>query len=173
MTDEDAKDGAAHHDFGEQGQEIGDLNDDSQSEFRRRSVGFIFQFFNLLPTMTAWENVAVPKMLDWLRQLEPTTVGPHPDWPFVLSAGQRRLNNANQILRDPGTRASDPDGALYIHPQDLEALGVPDQGAIVVETAATVRRCSRRRPRKRRVRPCRLRRATCRVRRAAIVSAPD
>jgi ABC-type transporter Mla maintaining outer membrane lipid asymmetry ATPase subunit MlaF len=43
-----------------QRKEIGDLNDDQQSEFRRHSVGFVFQFFNLLPTMTAWENVACP-----------------------------------------------------------------------------------------------------------------
>ena len=50
-----------------QGKEIGDLNDDDQSEFRRCSVGFVFQFFNLLPTMTAWENVAVPKLLDGAR----------------------------------------------------------------------------------------------------------
>src|SRR5688572_21934723 len=46
------------------GEEIGDLKDDQQSEFRRHSVGFVFQFFNLLPTMTAWENVAVPSLLD-------------------------------------------------------------------------------------------------------------
>ena len=44
-----------------------DLNDEQQSEFRRHSVGFVFQFFNLLPTMTAWENVAVPKLLDGAR----------------------------------------------------------------------------------------------------------
>jgi putative ABC transport system ATP-binding protein len=50
-----------------QGYEIGDLNDKNQSEFRRHSVGFVFQFFNLLPTMTAWENVAVPKLLDGAR----------------------------------------------------------------------------------------------------------
>jgi putative ABC transport system ATP-binding protein len=50
-----------------QGKEIGDLNDEEQSDFRRRSVGFVFQFFNLLPTMTAWENVAVPKLLDGAR----------------------------------------------------------------------------------------------------------
>ena len=31
-----------------------------QSTFRRHKVGFIFQFFNLLPTLTAWENVALP-----------------------------------------------------------------------------------------------------------------
>jgi putative ABC transport system ATP-binding protein len=50
-----------------QGNEISDLNDEKQSEFRRHSVGFVFQFFNLLPTMTAWENVAVPKLLDGAR----------------------------------------------------------------------------------------------------------
>ncbi len=79
-------------------------------------------------------HVAVPQMLDWLRKLDPATAAPDADWPFVLSAGQRRLNNANQILRDPGTRANDPDGALYIHPDDLAALGVADRGAVVVET---------------------------------------
>lgn len=80
-------------------------------------------------------HLAVPQMLDWLRTLDPTMAGPDPAWPFVLSAGQRRLNNANQILRDPGTRTGDPDGALYIHPDDLAALGVADRGAVVVETA--------------------------------------
>ena len=80
-------------------------------------------------------HLAVPQMLDWLRTLDPKSAGPDPAWPFVLSAGQRRLNNANQILRDPGTRAGDPDGALYIHPDDLAALGVADRGAVVVETA--------------------------------------
>ncbi len=80
-------------------------------------------------------RLAVPQMLEWLSRLDPASVGPPPDWPYVLSAGQRRLNNANQILRDPATRANDPDGALYINPQDLEALGVPDQGALVIETA--------------------------------------
>ena len=79
-------------------------------------------------------HLAVPPMLDWLRSLDPTTARPDPDWPFVLSAGQRRLNNANQILRDPGTRANDPDGALYIHPDDLAALGVADRGCVMVET---------------------------------------
>src|SRR4029079_15114731 len=43
--------------------EISDLKDEKACEFRRHRVGFVFQFFNLLPTMTAWENVAVPKLL--------------------------------------------------------------------------------------------------------------
>ena len=49
------------------GEEIGRLTDGQQSEFRHHRVGFIFQFFNLLPTLSAWENVAVPKLLDGVR----------------------------------------------------------------------------------------------------------
>jgi anaerobic selenocysteine-containing dehydrogenase len=91
--------------------------------------------FDLIEHADRKVHLAVPAMLDWLRRLDPAAARPDPQWPFVLSAGQRRLNNANQILRDPGTRASDPDGALYIHPADLASLGVADRGAVVVETA--------------------------------------
>jgi len=40
------------------------LNDDQLTILRRREVGFIFQFFNLLPTLTTSENIALPLMLD-------------------------------------------------------------------------------------------------------------
>ena len=43
------------------GDEIGHLSDEEQSKFRHHRVGFVFQFFNLLPTLSAWENVAVPE----------------------------------------------------------------------------------------------------------------
>ncbi|MGH8966132.1 MAG: ABC transporter ATP-binding protein, partial [Actinomycetes bacterium] len=49
------------------GEEIGRLGDEQQSAFRHHRVGFVFQFFNLLPTLSAWENVAVPKLLDGVR----------------------------------------------------------------------------------------------------------
>ncbi|HTM85044.1 MAG TPA: ABC transporter ATP-binding protein [Mycobacterium sp.] len=49
------------------GDEIGRLSDAQQSQFRHHRVGFVFQFFNLLPTLSAWENVAVPKLLDGIR----------------------------------------------------------------------------------------------------------
>ncbi|OMC20116.1 ABC transporter ATP-binding protein [Mycobacterium colombiense] len=49
------------------GEEIGRLRDEEQSRFRHRRVGFIFQFFNLLPTLSAWENVAIPQLLDGVR----------------------------------------------------------------------------------------------------------
>lgn len=46
------------------GQEIHRLGDSELSVFRRRKLGFIFQFFNLIPTLTAAENVALPALLD-------------------------------------------------------------------------------------------------------------
>jgi putative ABC transport system ATP-binding protein len=46
------------------GESIDQLNDNELSLFRRRKLGFIFQFFNLLPTLSAIENVALPQLLD-------------------------------------------------------------------------------------------------------------
>ena len=46
------------------GRDLGGLGDRELSRFRRHSIGFVFQFFNLLPAMSAWENVALPKLLD-------------------------------------------------------------------------------------------------------------
>ena len=79
-------------------------------------------------------HLAIPQMLEWMLRLDPASIMPDPQWPFVLSAGQRRLHNANQILRDPAPFRSDPDGALYIHPDDLAVLGVEDQGKIIIES---------------------------------------
>jgi putative ABC transport system ATP-binding protein len=49
------------------------MSDDDVTIFRRRHVGFVFQFFNLLPTMTAEENVAYPLLLDGLARGEAMT----------------------------------------------------------------------------------------------------
>jgi putative ABC transport system ATP-binding protein len=45
------------------GRVISQLPDDALSTFRRDRLGFVFQFFNLLPTLTALENVVLPAML--------------------------------------------------------------------------------------------------------------
>jgi len=47
-----------------QGRLIGQMADDQVTLFRRTRIGFIFQFFNLLPTLTAVENVTLPFILD-------------------------------------------------------------------------------------------------------------
>ena len=46
------------------GRLIGQMADDQVTLFRRRQIGFVFQFFNLLPTLTAMENIALPFVLD-------------------------------------------------------------------------------------------------------------
>ena len=47
-----------------EGKAIDQLNDNELSLFRRQKLGFIFQFFNLLPTLSALENVALPRLLN-------------------------------------------------------------------------------------------------------------
>ena len=56
-----------------EGTDTAGLSDDELTQFRRLRVGFIFQFFNLLPAMSAWENVAVPRLLEGipLRRTRP------------------------------------------------------------------------------------------------------
>lgn len=45
------------------GKDIGKLSDDDRTKLRRDRIGFVFQFFNLLPTLSALENVALPARL--------------------------------------------------------------------------------------------------------------
>jgi putative ABC transport system ATP-binding protein len=52
------------------GQSIVELSDAERTKLRRRKLGFIFQFFNLLPTMTAADNVALPLLLEGRRRKE-------------------------------------------------------------------------------------------------------
>ena len=52
------------------GHNLSDLNDDKLTELRRRKIGFVFQFFNLIPVLNAMENAALPVTLDGLKPAE-------------------------------------------------------------------------------------------------------
>lgn len=52
------------------GRLVGQMADDEVTLFRRTKIGFVFQFFNLLPTLTALENVALPFVLDGVAKGE-------------------------------------------------------------------------------------------------------
>jgi putative ABC transport system ATP-binding protein len=110
------------------GLDLAALSESEQSEFRRHRVGFIFQFFNLIPTMSAWENVALPRLLDGrsLRSakgeatalLDRVGLGDRAKHrPSELSGGQmQRVAIARSLIMSPRiVLADEPTGNLDSH----------------------------------------------------------
>lgn len=81
-------------------------------------------------------QVDLPELLAAVADLSDSP-GPasDPDFPFILSAGERRAFTANTILRDPSWRKRDREGALRISPFDAQALGVSSGDPVRVSTA--------------------------------------
>ncbi len=52
------------------GRQLGQLNDDDLTRLRREKIGFVFQFYNLIPVLDALENAALPLTLDGLKPAE-------------------------------------------------------------------------------------------------------
>ena len=52
------------------GEKLSELSDDEITLVRRKKVGFVFQFYNLLPTLSAGENVALPLIIDGQNGME-------------------------------------------------------------------------------------------------------
>jgi anaerobic selenocysteine-containing dehydrogenase len=78
----------------------------------------------------------IPEMLEGLRGLQDARPGwTTEEFPFVISAGERRAYTANDIFRDAGWRKRDADGALRISPEDAVLLGLADGDRARVTTA--------------------------------------
>lgn len=90
--------------------------------------------WDLIETADRRVHLEIADLLAAIEALDPDEALPSPDFPFILSAGQRRMQNVNQILRAPFFRKRDPDGALFIHPADLAALDVAEREWVVVES---------------------------------------
>jgi len=107
------------------GKALSKLNDDQVTLVRRRNVGFIFQFYNLVPTLTAEENIALPLLIDGrnvnqyqlkideLLNLVGLTERRHHK-PDQLSGGQQqRVAIARAFVTDPDiVLADEPTGNL-------------------------------------------------------------
>ena len=77
------------------GEPIESYSDDRLSAFRRRRLGFIFQFFNLLPTLSAEENVMLPLLLDGIS---PTRVAPKArELLALMGLEKRRTHRPDQL----------------------------------------------------------------------------
>jgi putative ABC transport system ATP-binding protein len=108
-----------------EGMDLATLNDDQRTIMRRQRIGFIFQSFNLLPTLTALENVALPLVLDGVKpeeasrraaeKLEQVGVGHRKNHvPSTMSGGeQQRVAIARALAIEPAILLADePTGNL-------------------------------------------------------------
>ena len=106
-----------------------------------RRSGFVFtvddhaETWKRLETRDRRVRLVIPELLDELAQLagEDPAVR-DPEFPFVLSAGERRSSTANTIFRDPTWRKKDLAGALRLSPIDAARLGILDGGRARVTT---------------------------------------
>jgi putative ABC transport system ATP-binding protein len=135
-----------------EGKDLGGLSDEALAAFRREQVGFVFQFFNLLPTLSAWENVALPRLLggiplgrtrpDAVALLERVGLGHRVDHrPAELSGGEmQRVAVARALVVDPLlVLADEPTGNLDSRSGEqvlslLEACAREDGRTVVVVT---------------------------------------
>ena len=126
------------------GKDISTFNDKQLTNYRRNDVGFVFQFYNLVPNLTAKENVElaseiVKDALDATEVLQSVGLGERIDnFPAQLSGGeQQRVAIARAVAKNPKLLLCDePTGALDYHTgkQVLKILQdmVRKEGATVV-----------------------------------------
>jgi putative ABC transport system ATP-binding protein len=108
-----------------EGVSLGDLSDDKLTELRRRKIGFVFQFFNLIPVLDSIENAALPMTLDGVNAAKANASAR--DWlvrvglenrlhnrPDQLSGGQQqRVAVARALVAEPAlVLADEPTGNL-------------------------------------------------------------
>ena len=129
------------------GQPTRALSDDALTRLRRRQVGFVFQFFNLLPTLSVQENVELPLLLDGRRDgagrvrrvLEQVQLWDRGrDYPHQLSGGEmQRVAIARALAHGPAVLLADEptgnlDSATALTVLELMARACRELGVTVI-----------------------------------------
>ena len=133
------------------GQDLTAMRKGRVTDFRRRHIGFIFQQFNLIPTLTLIENASVPLLLNGITRSKAERTaqamldkvglaGRGKDYPRQLSGGQQQrvaiaralVHNPRLVICDEPTSALDRETGHSVMELLKDVARAPDRSVIVV-----------------------------------------
>ena len=138
------------------GMEVSAMNDRKLSEYRADTIGFVFQFYNLIPSLTAFENVALTKSivknaLDPMEMLDRVGLANHAKkFPAQMSGGEQQrvsiarapAQNPKIILGDEPTGALDSETGVTVLKLLVEMSNKYGNTVIIVTHNADIAKCA-------------------------------